>query len=368
MNLLVERDSMGMTLAEYTHGYTPVDGIGSIVERKLTVPGQWPPVTYYRYDVTNGRGDVFGSVDENGNRVRTYEYDAWGVRLQAQEVGPASRFGYQANWLTLKDSNGTLCLSPTRLYHAPTGRFLQRDALGVQFGSSHAFSARSLRSDFRMGAPVAARAPSSIRRNLYLFAKGCPPAYVDPSGNEEVPQIVTEKKKPGERCPPGGYKDHFVERSRLGGDYRRDFPKRYTGAWTLNWARSTCHPILPICTCCFERWYYDVELTGRVSHYADIYEVEIRSLVRESPCECVYVVDTSKELRNKSYDVPDPGCIAKPVGEGTEQRCEGQWGGCAAGFEEINKPPEDELSEPYIEVRPPRPSGEIVLPPKYIGK
>jgi YD repeat-containing protein len=129
MNLLVEKDAYGNTIAEYTHGYTPVDGIGSIVERKLTVPGQWPPVTYYRYDQGDGRGTPFRIVDQNGNLVGIFEYDATGVRLQAQEVGPASRFGYQANWLTLKDSNGTLCLSPTRLYHAPTGRFLQRDPL-----------------------------------------------------------------------------------------------------------------------------------------------------------------------------------------------------------------------------------------------
>jgi hypothetical protein len=124
MNLLCERDSTSGTIAYYTHGYSVVDGIGSLVAAKRAEAG----VSYYQYPVYDHRGTVMCLVDESGTPVAYYEYDAWGNELRDDVVGGTgtNRFRYQSNWIQLTDSNGELYLSPTRLYHAPTGRFLER--------------------------------------------------------------------------------------------------------------------------------------------------------------------------------------------------------------------------------------------------
>jgi len=130
MNLLQERDASGGVTAGYTHGYTPIDGIGSMVAANRTASG----ATYYQYPVYDHRGTVVRLTDADGEAaVATYEYDAWGTPLQASVSSPTApnRFRYQSNWIDLVDSGGDLLLSPTRVYHAGVGRFLQRDLLAV---------------------------------------------------------------------------------------------------------------------------------------------------------------------------------------------------------------------------------------------
>jgi RHS repeat-associated protein len=117
-------------IADYAHGETPIAGIGSMVAARKTESAQ----TYYQYPVYDHRGSVVKIVDAGGAVKDEYEYDAWGVRLQAQESGASNRFGYQSNWITLNDSGGGLLLSPTRLYDASLGRFLQRDPIGFKGG------------------------------------------------------------------------------------------------------------------------------------------------------------------------------------------------------------------------------------------
>ena len=125
LNLLVEQDDSGDVVAEYTHGMSPIEGIGTMVAAKKEVDG----ATYYQYAAYDHRGTVVRLTDENGDVTAYYEYSAWGVQLRDDDTAVGSKFKWQSNWISLKDSEGDLLLSPTRLYSAVDGRFVQRDSL-----------------------------------------------------------------------------------------------------------------------------------------------------------------------------------------------------------------------------------------------
>ena len=125
-DLLAERNLEGEVVANYTHGYTPIDGIGSMVAAEKTVG----TVTYYQYPIYDHRGTVMRIVDEDGEVCGDFEYSAWGKPLHEEVNGAETRFRYQSNWICLDDSEGEFVLSPTRLYHSGLGRFLSRDLLG----------------------------------------------------------------------------------------------------------------------------------------------------------------------------------------------------------------------------------------------
>jgi len=133
MNLLCERDASGSVTAYYTHGYSDVDGIGSLVGAKRNEAG----ASYYQYPVYDHRGSVVRLLDENGTPTAYFEYDAWGTQLESNVVGGTgtNRFRYQSNWIKLNDDpDGDIYHSGTRLYHAGVGRYLGRDALGALAG------------------------------------------------------------------------------------------------------------------------------------------------------------------------------------------------------------------------------------------
>jgi RHS repeat-associated protein len=123
MNLLSERDAGGNLMADYAHGHAPTDGIGSMTAARKPV-GE---ATYYQYPIHDHRGTVMRLLDEAGKVVAAYEYNAWGRLLDEQESGTSNRFHYQSNWICGPDSGADLCLSPSRVYHAGAGRFLQPD-------------------------------------------------------------------------------------------------------------------------------------------------------------------------------------------------------------------------------------------------
>jgi len=123
LNLLAEHDATGNVTAYYTHGYSPVDGIGSCtVARRFTAGG-----TYFQYDLYDHRGSVIRRLNQYGNVVGYFEYDAWGNPLRDETSGASSRFAYQTNWMKLADSLDGLYLSLNRSFNPATGRFLQRD-------------------------------------------------------------------------------------------------------------------------------------------------------------------------------------------------------------------------------------------------
>jgi RHS repeat-associated protein len=149
MNLLTERDTAGSVTAEYGHGYTPIDGIGSMAAARKDVSG----ATYYQYPVYDHRGTVMRLVDGTGTVTASYEYDAWGTQLEDSDTAVENRFRYQSDWIEPKDSDGKLYLSFRRLYDIASGRFLQRDPVGDRGG-----------------------------RSAYEFAGGSPTIAVDPLG------------------------------------------------------------------------------------------------------------------------------------------------------------------------------------------
>jgi len=111
-------------------------------------------------------------TDGNGNVVATREYDAFGNILSETGDWSLARHGFHPNWIELKDSDGMLYLSPSRLYDARTGSFLQRE-------------------------------PSNGLAGSYKFARQNPNLFVDPNGREEVE--VTEpppSPEPGPQPQP----------------------------------------------------------------------------------------------------------------------------------------------------------------------
>jgi RHS repeat-associated protein len=122
VNLLSECDESGTVTAKYTHGYTPIEGIGSLVQAELIDSG----TSYYQYPVYDHRGSVAKLVDEDEATVGEYTYNAFGEILDETVPPEGNRFTWQSNWISLKEN---LYLSPSRVYSAELGRFIQRDPL-----------------------------------------------------------------------------------------------------------------------------------------------------------------------------------------------------------------------------------------------
>ena len=155
MNLLCERDAAGSVSAYYTHGYTPVPGVGTMITAKRNEAG----TSYYQFPVYGGagEGDVVRLVDENGNATAYYEYDAWGNFLREDVVAGTgtNRFRANSNYVDLPDSGGTLDLSGTRVRYKPIGRWLQRDPIDRLLGGyDYASSSPTVYVDPRGQAPV----------------------------------------------------------------------------------------------------------------------------------------------------------------------------------------------------------------------
>jgi len=192
MNLLAERDSAGSVTAYYTHGFAAVDGIGSAVAVKQNRFS----ASYYQYPVYDHRGTVVRLLDANGTPTAYYEYDAWGNQLRNDVVAGISdnRFRYQSNWIELGDSDGKICLSPTRLYHAGTGRFLERDMLRM---SSRPISPLwQGYSRYKSVGPLE-RSRGGIEAR-YALTLNTPTLLLDPSGlatKEQCEKVLTEIKK-----------------------------------------------------------------------------------------------------------------------------------------------------------------------------
>jgi RHS repeat-associated protein len=192
MNLLCERDASGSVVAEYTHGYAPVDGIGSGVGQKLVRGGS----AYHEWDAARDhRGSVCERVDQNGNKTGSFNYNAWGVSLQDDETGAETRFRYQSNWIKLKDDpDGDTYLSPTRLYRAGTGIFLQRDGLGdlaggYQYGSSEPVSTVDPDGETEAPAPGTKQKPKKV-------LKPTPKPKVPPKSKRRSPKS-SHRRGPG---------------------------------------------------------------------------------------------------------------------------------------------------------------------------
>ena len=128
-------------------------------------------------------------TNEDNEVVATYEYNAFGEILQNEETGATNRFMYSSNWLTLKDSDDEIVLSPSRLYSTVTGQFLQKDFLlqmtllkqkGMYWNSIFRGSRRSLFSVDNYG--------------LYEAFSGNPYSFTDSFGKHLLAMLEIIKK------------------------------------------------------------------------------------------------------------------------------------------------------------------------------
>jgi hypothetical protein len=128
LNLLEERAADGSLIARYTHGATPIYGIGSVVEVERHVGA----ATYFQYLVMDHRGTAYKVTDEAGATQIAYTLDAFGRELAAPTgLDPTvpNDLAYQTNWLTIKVAGRSLGLSRFRLYDPANAVFLRRDFL-----------------------------------------------------------------------------------------------------------------------------------------------------------------------------------------------------------------------------------------------
>ena len=110
------------------------------------------------YYLKNSHGDVIGQMDENGNLLTSYAYNAFGEQISAvaifgEQKGTTNRFLYAGEQY---DETSGLYYLRARHYDVRAGRFTQED---TYLGDG---------------------------RNLYAYVHSNPLKYVDPTGHDAV--------------------------------------------------------------------------------------------------------------------------------------------------------------------------------------
>jgi RHS repeat-associated protein len=147
---VVEEVVSGAVTREYTYGLQRID------ENQI-ISGTWSP-SFYGYD---GAGSVRQLTNIAGAVTDTYEYDAWGNKINSTGTTP-NNYLYRAEQY---DSDLGLYYLRARYYNPATGRFLSRDP--------------------EDGKPVD---PASLHK--YLYAGGDPVNMFDPTGRDLVSEAI----------------------------------------------------------------------------------------------------------------------------------------------------------------------------------
>ncbi len=115
----VIKDSAGNVLWTIHYSYA-----GDSTPVSMNVNG-----TEYYY-LKNAHGDITHIVDEDGNEVASYEYDAWGNHLEVDggEIAQLNPYRYRGYRY---DSESGLYYLQSRYYNPEWGRFVNADAIGV---------------------------------------------------------------------------------------------------------------------------------------------------------------------------------------------------------------------------------------------
>ena len=108
---------VSMTVNGYTH-YFSYDATG--IPLAITIND------YNYYYVTNLQGDVIGILDQDGNRVATYLYDAWG-NVQIDSISQISDFNPLLYRGYVYDHETELYYLQSRYYNPEWGRFINAD-------------------------------------------------------------------------------------------------------------------------------------------------------------------------------------------------------------------------------------------------
>ena len=140
-----------------TSMYFRYDGDDELIGFEYTVNG----VTNEYYYVKNLQGDIIDILDNNGNVVVSYEYDAWGEILSvsgslAGTVGQANPFKYRSYYY---DNESGFYYLQSRYYDAGVRRFINADEI-MFLGASG----------------------TVLGYNLYAYCENNPVNYVDNTG------------------------------------------------------------------------------------------------------------------------------------------------------------------------------------------
>jgi len=121
---------------------------------------------------TNAQGDVIAIYDENGVKIYTYAYDAWGNLIEGREVAAGGAAAAAVNPLRYRgyyfDAETGLYYLNSRYYNPQWGRFLNADTY-ISTGTG------------------------LIGYNMYAYCNNNPVMYIDPTGDiskEQVGAIV----------------------------------------------------------------------------------------------------------------------------------------------------------------------------------
>jgi len=170
MHVIADMDSSGNVLRAYTWG----PGIDNLLA--MTVYGPGGTNTYQA--ISDHLGTVHALVDDNGDTVESYRYDAWGNvlgvfdgnggSLPSSVLGNRYLFqGREYSWATHAAWGGAgLYYFRARYYDPSTGRWLSNDPIGISGGL-----------------------------NQYAFCANNPVMYVDPFGLELLTEAPAPFKK-----------------------------------------------------------------------------------------------------------------------------------------------------------------------------
>ena len=128
LNILLETDASGNLTRRYTHGYSPIEGVSSLIA--VEGPIQCP--CFYHFDQVGG---VRHLTDPYHNTIKSYAYEPFG-RILAESGSAPNDFTFPATYIGLPRLPD-LRLSPSRLYEARSGRFASRGRPGR--GSAYGF-------------------------------------------------------------------------------------------------------------------------------------------------------------------------------------------------------------------------------------
>jgi len=160
-----------------------------------------------RIYLRDAMGSVIGLMDENGQLIETFDYDAFGnVRSPGGEALPEVSFGgdsrFQGMW---KDAGTGLYYVRARYYDARTGRFLSRDPAEVQLHK-----------------------PETLQS--YVFANGNPYVFRDPTGLFSLPSLMGTVLIRGVLATTAiAIADFGLRQSRGLNEQERDFVSGYFG-------------------------------------------------------------------------------------------------------------------------------------------